>query len=751
MADFDEASERTRLQAMTVEQLKKEAKKNELIVTGNKEAIVDKIVAYQANREAGEGPSGIDHSEDDEEAAAGSTKSAPAGRTTRRIPAPDPFSLFLERMQRQNQQLLDQFRQMMQQAAPVAAQGADAAEEPLISPVPAENVSEVNHSLTGDAFTPVNLVRVIAQQIPQFGGSEDENVRSWVERVDQIAEIHRVTPGAILLAASSQFTKEAKIWYDFQMGPVLRSWLALKEALVRVFENKIPFTQQMLKIEARRWLYSKETFQVYAINKLSLIRRLNLPVCDTINLLVASIGKASLRATASTIRAETVEKFLEEMRKITAAASEYPKRYSNTNSRSFHSKELSARSSNGRTERAKSDGRADKQQSPVQGNQLRCFHCKAPGHRRTDCPSLQRNEGVRELKRPASVAAVEDISPASEEEEKPVVAAIDSNNLNLNTTACPVKTIKIKGRNDDLFALIDTGSPVSFIKNKAWEKRLTVVEKSMVDRRFFAIDDSVIKPCGKVQTEISFEQWPEKSFKVSLFVLECKKMRCDVVIGRDFLDKHGITATYKPKTWDSEGETLLWPRFDVCEVGSVVETYLEECRTDFGPEVSEKLKELIIKINEANIPEIKDDYNVRINLKDSSVYAYSPRKFAHIRIEIRKIIDDLLARDIIQVSNSPYCARIVPVQKRNGTTRLYVDLKPLNNRVAKQKFPFPLVEDCLSTLGNKSVFTVLDMKDGFHQIRVHPSDTKFLSFATPDGQYEYKRLPFGFSESPAEF
>lgn len=43
------------------------------------------------------------------------------------------------------------------------------------------------------------------------------------------------------------------------------------------------------------------------------------------------------------------------------------------------------------------------------------------------------------------------------------------------------------------------------------------------------------------------------------------------------------------------------------------------------------------------------------------------------------------------------------------------------------------------------------MKDGFHQIKVHPDSTKYFSFATPDGQYEYTRLPFGFCESPAEF
>lgn len=109
-----------------------------------------------------------------------------------------------------------------------------------------------------------------------------------------------------------------------------------------------------------------------------------------------------------------------------------------------------------------------------------------------------------------------------------------------------------------------------------------------------------------------------------------------------------------------------------------------------------------------------------------------------------------MARDVIQPSTSPYCARVVPVRKRSGKLRLCVDLRPLNSRIEKQKYPFPLVEECLSRLANKSVFTLLDLKDSFHQVKVHEEDTKYFAF-TPDGQYEYKCLPFGYSEAPAEF
>jgi len=75
--------------------------------------------------------------------------------------------------------------------------------------------------------------------------------------------------------------------------------------------------------------------------------------------------------------------------------------------------------------------------------------------------------------------------------------------------------------------------------------------------------------------------------------------------------------------------------------------------------------------------------------------------------------DDLFNRGIIKHSQSPYCARVVPVRKKSGQLRLCVDLSPLNEQIIKQKYPFPLIENCLARLGNKFVFILLDLKDGF--------------------------------------
>lgn len=83
--------------------------------------------------------------------------------------------------------------------------------------------------------------------------------------------------------------------------------------------------------------------------------------------------------------------------------------------------------------------------------------------------------------------------------------------------------------------------------------------------------------------------------------------------------------------------------------------------------------------------------------------------------------------------------------------RFCVDLRPLNSRVLKQKYLCPVIKDCLSQLSGKLVFLLLNLEDSFYQIYVHKDSTKYFAFATPDGQYEFKCLPFGFSEAPVVF
>lgn len=94
----------------------------------------------------------------------------------------------------------------------------------------------------------------------------------------------------------------------------------LKNSLVKSFNRKIPFYKTMQKIEARRWNLGKESFDQYAIDKIALMHRLHLPEKDMINLLVGGVMQFSIRITALSIQANTIESFLDQMRHLTEGA-----------------------------------------------------------------------------------------------------------------------------------------------------------------------------------------------------------------------------------------------------------------------------------------------------------------------------------------------------------------------------------------------------------------------------------------------
>jgi len=104
-----------------------------------------------------------------------------------------------------------------------------------------------------------------------------------------------------------------------------------------------------------------------------------------------------------------------------------------------------------------------------------------------------------------------------------------------------------------------------------------------------------------------------------------------------------------------------------------------DIKIDFGNDNKNRLIAILTEIEKTPLSKVNNGYSIKVSLKDDSMFAYAPRRFAFAeRLEIRKITDDLLVRGIIKYSSSPYCARVVAVLKKNGCLCLCVDLCPLN-------------------------------------------------------------------------
>ncbi|KAF5786109.1 putative nucleotidyltransferase, Ribonuclease H [Helianthus annuus] len=376
-----------------------------------------------------------------------------------------------------------------------------------------------------------------------------------------------------------------------------------------------------------------------------------------------------------------------------------------------------------------------------------CYNCNEKGHLRTNCPKLAKKteEGKKTNARVFRMDAKE---------------AVQDDNVITGTFLV-----------NDIYArvLFDSGADKSFVDNKFCEL-LNLPIKALSVKYEVELADGIIETASTVLDGcvISIRN---HSFPLSL--LPFKLVGFDIVIGMDWLShnqaqimcnkKQVVIKTLSGEPLTIQGDTqhglpdqVTMLKASRClKKGCVI--YMAQVTID---EEKPKIEDIPViseypEVFPEELPGLPPDRQVEFRIDiipGVAPVARAPYRLAPTEMkELRTQLDDLVAKGFIRPSSSPWGAPILFVKKKDGSMRLCIDYRELNKVTIKNRYPLPRIDDLFDQLQGASYFSKIDLRSGYHQLKVKDEDVHKTAFRTRYGHYEFLVRPFGLTNAPAAF
>jgi hypothetical protein len=376
------------------------------------------------------------------------------------------------------------------------------------------------------------------------------------------------------------------------------------------------------------------------------------------------------------------------------------------------------------------------QQQYRQANDNRCFTCGNTGHYAKNCPRNQQRQGQN----------------VNQNQGKRQKVQVRQGKLNFTTMAdipegAPVMTGTFTVLNYPAIILFDSGASHSFISAK-------FSAKCQLPFHHTNGGITISTPGGRIATNQISRQVPIKlgSLVIRTTLLLLGLDSVDIILGTDWLTRHQAVLDIAARAIEihspAYGETVLYLPDQGCTRSCafvMIESPVEKIPVvyDYPDVFPDELPgmppdrdiEFAIELQPGTAPISKRPYRI------------PPAELA----ELKKQLQELLDKGFIRPSTSPWGCPALFVKKKDESLRMCVDYHPLNVVTIKNKYPLPRIDVLFDQLVGAKVFSKIDLRSGYHQIKIRASDIPKTAFSTRYGLYEFLVMSFGLTNAPAYF